>query len=114
MVTMATESRNTDANSPMDSTPTGDGLERSHSTPQGPKDEQEMDGEEDSWQVPFVQPQGRLQRPHQRLTVPELLAVRQGYGSSQVALPPFARPRTIATSALASKIAWYVCLDVVL
>ncbi|CAB9529051.1 WD and tetratricopeptide repeats protein 1 [Seminavis robusta] len=61
--------------------------------------------EHDDYQVPFLKPDRKLQRPH-RLSVPELLALRQGFGVSPLSLPPFARPRAITTDTLASKIAW--------
>ena len=66
---------------------------------------QEQDDGEDDCQVEFVGPEKNLQRPH-GLSVPELLAIREGYGVSTLALPPFARPRRLMTTTLASKIAW--------
>ena len=64
----------------------------------------EQDSEND-YQVDFVRPSKKLQRPT-RLSVPELLAIRQGYGASALALPSFARPRQLMTTTLASRIAW--------
>ena len=65
---------------------------------------QGQDGEDD-YQVNLVQPLKKLQRPN-GLSVPELLSIRQGYGVSAMSLPHFARPRTLMTTTLASKIAW--------
>jgi hypothetical protein len=70
-----------------------------------PLDQEEEEEQEDDYQVEFVQPFKKLQRPN-GLSVPELLAIRQGYGVSALALPPFARPRNLMTTTLASKIAW--------
>jgi hypothetical protein len=67
--------------------------------------EDDENDDDDDLQVPWLRPDRRLQRPLQQ-SVPELLALRQGYGVSPLALPPFARPRTIMTSTLAFKIAW--------
>lgn len=66
--------------------------------PQEPEDE-------DDYQVDSILPLKTLQRPN-GLSVPELLSIRQGYGVSAQALPPFARPRKLTTETMASKIAW--------
>lgn len=60
---------------------------------------------EDNYQVDFVRPLKKLQRPN-GMSVPELLANRQVYGLSALALPAFARPRKLMTDTLASRIAW--------
>jgi hypothetical protein len=66
----------------------------------GPEDTNDYD-----CHVPWVRPDKRLQRPLKQ-SVPELLALREGYGMRPLALPPFSRPRALMTSTLASKIAW--------
>jgi hypothetical protein len=48
----------------------------------------------------------KILRPQNLASIPELLAMRQVYGSSSLALPPAARPRRITTDVLSSKIAW--------
>ena len=78
-------------------------------TPDGQEPEEERD--EDDYQVDYdaMPPRKRLQRS-QRLSIPELLAIRQEYGISSLSLPIFARPRNLMTTTLSAKIAWYVCV----
>jgi len=59
------------------------------------------------YQVDPIYPSKSMQRPN-NLSIPELLALRQEFGISPLALPAFARPRQVKPSTLSSKIAWYV------
>lgn len=63
------------------------------------------DNDEDDYQVDAIYPTKKMQRPN-KLSIPELLALRQEFGLSSLSLPPFARPRALLTSTLSSKIAW--------
>ena len=63
--------------------------------------------EEDCYQIDPTAPTKKMQRTD-KLSIPELLALRQEFGISSLSLPPFSRPRHLLTATLSSKIAWYV------
>jgi hypothetical protein len=63
---------------------------------------------EDNYEADAIQLK-KMQRPL-KLTIPELLALRQEYGTSPLSLPAYTRPRRLITSSLSAKVAWYVNL----
>lgn len=74
-----------------------------------PSTESKSPEEEDCYQIGPTVTSNRMQRTD-KLSIPELLALRQEFGISSLSLPPFSRPRNLMTATLSSKIAWYVIL----